>query len=65
MDMNLIDCLVMTLISAVICICLPKVLMLLQSVLAARSWEFKVNKLAMTAQISPTQSGKIEVESVS
>ncbi len=37
--MSLIDCLFMTLLSAVVCICLPRVLALLGSSSTRRSWE--------------------------
>jgi hypothetical protein len=37
--MSLIDCLLMTLLSAVVCICLPRVLALLGSSSTHRSWD--------------------------
>ncbi|HAX87485.1 MAG TPA: hypothetical protein DCY91_14780 [Cyanobacteria bacterium UBA11370] len=64
MDMSLIDCLLITLINAAVCICLPKALMLLQSNIADRRWQFPDTTLGVTPQLTPAQNGKIEAESV-
>ncbi|HBL12481.1 MAG TPA: hypothetical protein DD379_13960 [Cyanobacteria bacterium UBA11162] len=62
--MSLIDCLLITLVNAAVCICLPKALMLLQSNIADRRWQFSNTTLGVTPQLTPTQNPKIKAESV-
>lgn len=48
MDMGIIDCLVMTLFSAVVCICLPRTLTLIGSNLSIS----KLNSVSLKSSIS-------------